>query len=206
MPDVLFNEIYTLFKFEPPHGAIEAFHLKMAEKGVQTPALQLTFITDGQENREDDPVLEAMGLCIASDPLLKHQRLHRLLTPAVIAARLGLLARILSISWEHLSSRTSFGVRTTKHQLIKAEFAEVSNQIDFMLTQWSLRIAQEDYSGTEDDHIQITFLTNRAEKLMGGHGYLLGNSHTLSYLSVMLYSIYGKKDDIESPYHAEYIE
>lgn len=206
MPDVLFNEIYALFKFELPPVAMEAFHLKMAEKGVQTPALQLKLITDGQENREVDPVLEAMGLCIASDPLLKHQRLHRFFAPAVIAARLGLLARILSISWQHLSSRTSFGVRTTRHQLIKAEFAEVSNQIDFMLTQWSLRIAQEDYAGTEGDHIQITFLTNRAEKLMGGHGYLLGNSHTLSYLSVMLYSIYGKTDDIENPYHAEYIE
>ncbi|NKI73705.1 acyl-CoA dehydrogenase family protein [Dickeya sp. CFBP 2040] len=205
MHDVLFNDIYALFKNQSPNEAIRRFRLNMTEKNVQEPAVKLALIADVQQNSETDPVLEAMGLCIESDSTQTYQTLHRLYGPVSIAARLGLLSRILSISWQHLSSRTSFGVKTTKHQLIKAEFAEISNQIDFMLTQWELRISQDDYSGIDEDHWQISFLTNRAEKLMGGHGYLLGNSHSLSYLSVMIYSLYGKSDDEETLFPVEHI-
>ena len=83
-------------------------------------------------------------------------------------------------------------MKTTRHQLIKAEFADLSSQCSLLVSQWEMRIAAQDFQDAEEDHWQITLLTNRAEKLMGGHGYLLGATHTLSYLSMMFYSLYGK--------------
>ncbi|MGM3159652.1 VfmB protein [Dickeya undicola] len=110
----------------------------------------------------------------------------------VCAARLGVLARIQSMSWQHLSSRNSFGTKTTRHQLIKASFADVAGKAALLLEQQYQRLQDGDLAGLEDDHYQITQLNNEAEKMMGGHGFLLGNTHSLSYFSMMLYSVYGK--------------
>ena len=96
------------------------------------------------------------------------------------------------MSWTQLSARKSFGVKTTRHQLVKADFAELSSQTEGLLLQWQMRLAAQDFADPEADHWQITMLTNRAEKLMGGHGYLSGSAHSLSYLSMMIYSLYGK--------------
>ncbi|WP_107758497.1 VfmB protein [Dickeya sp. Secpp 1600] len=110
----------------------------------------------------------------------------------VCAARLGVLARMQTISWQHLSSRNSFGTKTTRHQLIKASFADVAGKAALLLEQQYQRLQEGDLAGLEDDHYQITQLNNEAEKMMGGHGFLLGNTHSLSYFSMMLYSVYGK--------------
>lgn len=198
MPDVLFNDIVALFKYQLPAEAIRQFRLSLAERGEQEPASQLAVIADPEHEQGNDPVLEAMRLYIASSPAPAVYCSSPFQCLAAIAARLGLLSRIMAISWQHLSARTSFGIRTTKHQLIKAEFADISNQIDFMVMQWQLRIAENDFAAAEEDHWQIGVLTNRAEKLMGGHGYLLGNTHSLSYLSVMIYSLYGKTADADT--------
>ncbi|MGM3191177.1 VfmB protein [Dickeya dadantii subsp. dieffenbachiae] len=110
----------------------------------------------------------------------------------VCAARLGVLARMQTMSWQHLSSRNSFGTKTTRHQLIKASFADVAGKAALLLEQQYQRLQEGDLAGLEDDHYQITQLNNEAEKMMGGHGFLLGNTHSLSYFSMMLYSVYGK--------------
>ncbi|UYK98829.1 acyl-CoA dehydrogenase family protein [Pantoea stewartii] len=192
MPDALFNDIYALFKNQLPVQAIQAFRLRLAEEGALNTQFQLAVISSSEQIDGNDPVLQELGLYLASAVAQPNNRVDHYQTLSAVAARLGLLARMLAVSWQHLSSRKSFGVKTTKHQLVKAEFADVSNHIDAMLMQWQLRIAQEDFAGVEEDHWQISVLSNRAEKLMGGHGYLLGNTHSLSYLSMMIYSLYGK--------------
>ncbi|NKI74736.1 VfmB protein [Dickeya sp. CFBP 2040] len=114
----------------------------------------------------------------------------------VCVARLGLLARMQTMSWQHLSGRYSFGTKTTRHQLIKASFADVAGKASLLLEQQYQRLREGDVAGLEDDHYQITQLNNEAEKMMGGHGFLLGNTHSLSYFSMMLYSIYGKASSL----------
>ncbi|ACT04969.1 hypothetical protein Dd1591_0076 [Dickeya chrysanthemi Ech1591] len=114
----------------------------------------------------------------------------------VCAARLGVLARIQTMSWQHLSGRQSFGTKTTRHQLIKASFADIAGKASLLLEQQYQRLREGDFAGLEDDHYQITQLNNEAEKMMGGHGFLLGNTHSLSYFSMMLYSIYGKASSL----------
>ncbi|AUQ23656.1 hypothetical protein [Dickeya zeae] len=114
----------------------------------------------------------------------------------VCVARLGVLARIQTMSWQHLSGRYSFGAKTTRHQLIKASFADVAGKASLLLEQQYQRLREGDVVGLEDDHYQITQLNNEAEKMMGGHGFLLGNTHSLSYFSMMLYSIYGKASSL----------
>lgn len=192
MPDALFNDIFALFKNQLPAQAIQSFHLRLAEKGAQVTQFQLAVIPSSEHREENDPVLQELGLYLAPAVAQPNNRVIHCQTLSAVAARLGLLARILAVSWQHLSGRKSFGVKTTKHQLIKAEFADISNHIDALLMQWQLRMAQADFAGAEEDHWQVSVLTNRAEKLMGGHGYLLGNTHSLSYLSMMIYSLYGK--------------
>ncbi|OSM95637.1 MULTISPECIES: acyl-CoA dehydrogenase family protein [Lonsdalea] len=108
------------------------------------------------------------------------------------ALRLGVIARMLDISYAHLNSRSSFGQKTTRHQLIKASFANIYGEIAQLQGQLSVRLEQEDYEDLEQEHLAITHLSGQAEKLMGGHGYLLGNTHTLSHFSMMVYCVLGK--------------
>ncbi|WP_304166512.1 VfmB protein [Lonsdalea britannica] len=110
----------------------------------------------------------------------------------VAALRLGVVARMLDISYAHLNARSSFGQKTTRHQLIKASFASIYGEITQLLGQLSVRLEQADYEDLEQEHLAITHLSGQAEKLMGGHGYLLGNTHTLSHFSMMVYCVFGK--------------
>jgi hypothetical protein len=109
---------------------------------------------------------------------------------AMIAVRLGLLSRILDVSYEHLKDRVSFGQKTLKHQLVKATFAEVYGTVASLREQMHLRAEHVSGVGLEGDHVLITEFNCKAEKLMGGHGYLLTGTHSLSYLSMLLFSVY----------------
>lgn len=197
MPDGAFNRIYQLFADHEPADAVRLLRLEEAQQatcvfsqGYQIVPDDLT--VEACPSVPEDRVLASIGLdlkflggeqlAVAGDTSMT----------ASVAARLGLLTRMLNVSWTHLSERRSFGMKTTRHQLIKADFADLSSQCSLLMLQWEMRIAAQDFQDTEDDHWQITQLTNRAEKLMGGHGYLLGATHTLSYLSMMFYSLYGK--------------
>jgi hypothetical protein len=197
MPDGPFNRIYQLFAGNEPAQAVRLLRLELPlearrafSQGYQL-VLDERAVTAGQ-SPQADRVLASLGLDLQ---LLEGEQ-----TVAVddtqlivsVAARLGLLTYMLGMSWTHLSARRSFGVKTTRHQLIKAEFSDLSRQCSLLVLQWEMRIAAQDLQDAEEDHWQITLLTNRAEKLMGGHGYLLGATHTLAYLSMMFYSLYGK--------------
>ncbi|WP_248751797.1 hypothetical protein [Pseudomonas sp. MWU15-20650] len=194
MPDGPFNRTYQLFADNEPAQAVRLLRLELPAASAFSHGYQIVPYerTATASPAQVDRVLACLGLDLQ---FLGEER-----TVAVddtqlivsVAARLGLLVRMLGMSWTHLSARRSFGVKTTRHQLIKAEFADLSSQCSLLVSQWEMRIAAQDFQDAEDDHWQITLLTNRAEKLMGGHGYLLGATHTLSYLSMMFYSLYGK--------------
>ncbi|MBU9815330.1 hypothetical protein J1781_10750 [Rahnella sp. C60] len=196
MSEEEFTRLYFLFRDLKPADALRQMRQKWADpaSGVFCRGYQLVgqhSEADRDEHTESDRILASLGISLqysageatGTDPIP---------LVASFAARLGLLSQILTISWEHLSARKSFGVKTTRHQLVKADFADLSNQTELLLIQWQRRVAAQDFAGAQADHWQITVLTNRAEKLMGGHGYLSGSTHSFSYLSVMIYSLYGK--------------
>lgn len=197
MPDGLVHRIYQLFVDQEPVEAVRLLRVELSprrrhafSRGYQLVPHERAATAD--QSSQADRVLAFLSLDLQW--LEGEQAVDADQTRLVVsvAARLGLLMRILGMSWTHLSARRSFGVKTTRHQLIKAEFADLSSQCGQLLLQWEMRVASQDFDDAEEDHWQITGLTNRAEKLMGGHGYLLGATHTLSYLSMMFYSLYGK--------------
>lgn len=197
MPDGAFDGIYQLFAGNEPADAVRRLRRELGDLDSRAFSQGYQLVpnepaaADGH-SPQVDRVLGSIGLDLRF--LEGEQMIAADHSPLIgcVAARLGLLMRILDKSWAHLSVRRSFGVKTTRHQLIKAEFADLSSQCSQLLVQWRMRIAAQDFNDAEEDQWQITQLTNRAEKLMGGHGYLLGATHTLSYLSMMLYSLYGK--------------
>jgi hypothetical protein len=104
---------------------------------------------------------------------------------------LGILSRMLDMAYVHLKDRVSFGQKTLSHQLVKATFAEVHGGVVRLGEQMHLRADKLLSVGLREDHCEVTELGGKAEKLMGGHGYLLTGTHSLSYLSMLLFSVYG---------------
>ncbi|MFU2318518.1 hypothetical protein [Rahnella sp. PCH160] len=196
MSEEEFTRLYFMFRDREPAEAFRQMRQKWADPargvfcgGYQLLAPEAEFCVD--QRAESDRILASLGILLqhtGTEPITD----NTIPLMASFAARLGLLSQILVASWKHLSVRKSFGVKTTRHQLVKADFADLSSQIEVLLIQWQMRLSAQDVADPETDHWQITMLTNRAEKLMGGHGYLLGSTHSLSYLSMMIYSLYGK--------------
>ncbi|QWA13211.1 hypothetical protein GTU79_11500 [Sodalis ligni] len=192
-----FNRIHCLFMNHEPAEAVRQLRDEFADRlsGLFSGGHQLqpgNGAVDIRGVSEWDRVLAYLGLSLQYNEEESSKADNATQLIASVAARIGLLMRVLEMSWRHLSTRKSFGIKTTRHQLVKAEFADISSQAGLLLLQWRMRLAIGDFEGVEADHWHITVLTNRAEKLMGGHGYLLGATHTLSYLSMMIYSLYGK--------------
>ena len=136
-----------------------------------------------------DPVMDHLGLCIGQTAAGEVDKASASL--AVLAIRLGLLSRMLDMAYAHLKERVSFGQKTLSHQLVKASFAEVHGAVVRLNDQLHLRADSSLWVGLREDHCEVTEFNGKAEKLMGGHGYLLTGTHSLSYLSMLLYSIYG---------------
>jgi hypothetical protein len=199
MSEEAFKQVYHWFANDEPASALHKMHADPASDvylGIKSDYQLYAPTGKALEgySEESDRVLKALDIVLCRINAPAEDENATSVAPFIaIAARLGLLQRILAMSWHHLSGRKSFGIKTTKHQLVKAEFAELSNQSDLLCQQWLLRLRSNDNQDTDEDHWQITVMTNRAEKLMGGHGYLLGASHSFSWLSMMMYSVYGKK-------------
>jgi hypothetical protein len=141
-----------------------------------------------------DRLAEAHGLRLASRPGAGSPGSvadAEVLSMGVLALRTGLTLRILDMSHQHLAKRWSFGRKTLSHQLVKACFATVFAGLQQVREQWRIRIEQGWLAELEDEHRQVSELAAQAEKLMGGHGYLQAGSHGVSYLSMLLYSLYG---------------
>lgn len=123
-----------------------------------------------------DPVLTDLGLGLARATAAGS--LPDEAAAKVIELRLGLLYRILDMAHRHLSARQSFGVKSTQHQLVKATFARVHMEAQLILAGLKLGHAG-------GFNASVTALTHDADRLMGGHGFLLGGTHAVSYLSDM---------------------
>jgi hypothetical protein len=136
-----------------------------------------------------DVVINHLGLCIGQVSAIEPDRFTTSL--AILAIRLGILSRILDMAYVHLKERVSFGQKTLSHQLVKATFAEVHGAVVRLSEQMRLRADRALSVGLLEDHCVVTECNNKAEKLMGGHGYLLTGTHSLSYLSMLLFSVYG---------------
>jgi hypothetical protein len=91
----------------------------------------------------------------------------------------------------HLKVRVSFGQKTLSHQLVKATFAEAHGAVVRLNEHLRLRADRSLWVGLLEDHYEVTEFNGKAEKLMVGHGYLLTGTHSLSYLSMLLFSVYG---------------
>lgn len=121
-----------------------------------------------------DPVLTDLGLGLAVSKVAGS--LPGDAAARVVELRLGLLYRILDMAHLHLSKRQSFGVKSTQHQLVKATFAKVHMEAQLILA--GLKLGQ-----SAGFNATVTDLTHDADRLMGGHGFLLGGTHAVSYLS-----------------------
>jgi hypothetical protein len=136
-----------------------------------------------------DLVINYLGLCIGQVSAIEPDRFTTSL--AILAIRLGILSRILDMAYVHLKDRVSFGQKTLSHQLVKATFADVHGAVVRLREQMRLRADRALPVGLPDDHGVVTECNNKAEKLMGGHGFLLSGTHSQSYLSMLLFSVYG---------------
>lgn len=111
---------------------------------------------------------------------------------ASLMFRLGLLSRMLDLAHAHLAPRVSFGQKTLKHQMVKDGFARAHATGLTLREKTMLRLEINDYTGLEQDHQELTRAEMQAEKLMGGHGYLVDGTHAISYLSMLIASMHGR--------------
>lgn len=139
-----------------------------------------------------DPVLCALGLdlvrideTVCCDPNVTA-------IPALML-RIGLLGRILDLAHTHLKGRVSFGKKTLSHQLVKVGFSDAYGTMRLLSESAMQRDHTKNFAGLSDDHAELTKATLAAEKLMGGHGYLLHGTHPIGYLSTLLQAIYGPR-------------
>ncbi|MFS1904603.1 hypothetical protein BCU43_025615 (plasmid) [Vibrio lentus] len=145
---------------------------------------------------EPDRLLDWLNLQVAT--VSDQEVLCLPISTLIASARLGLVARTLDCAHQHLENRKSFGQKTTRHQLIKASFSDIYGDVILLNQQLLLRVENTDHQGLETEHQAITRLSNQAEKLMGGHGFLMGATHTVSHLSMLLYSVFGKQPSTEA--------
>lgn len=149
------------------------------------------------------PVAPA-ALTVAPDPVLDALELQLVQVNApcsppdaaaipAIMLRVGLLGRILDLAHAHLKGRVSMGAKTLSHQLVKVGFADAYATMRLVSETTQLRLESGDLTGLAEDHERLTAATVEAEKLMGGHGYLIGGTHPVGYLSMLLHVIYGPR-------------
>nr|WP_316654777.1 hypothetical protein [uncultured Gellertiella sp.] len=111
---------------------------------------------------------------------------------ASLMFRLGLLSKMLDLAHAHLEPRISFGQKTLKHQMVKDGFARAYATGLTLREKTVLRLETNSFAGLEQDHQELTRAEMQAEKLMGGHGYLVGGTHAISYLSMLMASMHGR--------------
>lgn len=138
---------------------------------------------------EDDGVLAAMGLRLVHVPGAVAP-LDDAASLAALDMRLGLLKHLLQTAHTHLKPRKSFGQKTLHHQLVKADFGDASGVLILLGSKVAYRRETGDMSGLAADHARLGAAEMQAEKLMGGHGYLAGGTHEISYLSMLVRGLF----------------
>lgn len=138
---------------------------------------------------EDDGVLAALGLQLAHVPGAAAPA-DNVASLAALEMRLGLLTHLLQTAHAHLKPRKSFGQKTLHHQLVKADFGDASGTLIMLQSKIGYRRETGDMIGLAADHAKLSASELQAEKLMGGHGYLAGGTHEISYVSMLVRGLY----------------
>ncbi|MGJ8628481.1 MAG: hypothetical protein ACSHXB_16085 [Sulfitobacter sp.] len=110
---------------------------------------------------------------------------HRAIVGALVL-RAGLLCRMLDRAYRHLEGRESGGKPILQHQLVKACFVE-SYGVAEQIRQEAVPFLDDSLAIDFDAlHRALSDATMKASKLMGGHGYLLGEVNSIEFLSMCL--------------------
>lgn len=133
-----------------------------------------------------DEVLAHLGLQLTQDSVINPAQRERS-SRSGLALRIGLLYRVLDRSNAHLVGRTSFGKSTLSQHAVRMKFSELNGVC--------LRLAEKllvyEMFATDltlvREHEELLDYDRMAEKLMGGHGYVYGGVHELTYLSMLFY-------------------
>ena len=136
-----------------------------------------------------DPVLTAMGLewvRLGSGGTAAGRTADRRMATGALVLRAGLLARILDRSYRHLEPRESGGQRVLQHQLVRACFVECFGAAEQMRLEAVYLLDESRAVDPAVLHKGLTSATMKAAKLMGGHGYLLGETNSVEFLSLCL--------------------
>lgn len=149
-------------------------------------------VARGRLSLADDPVLASLGLVSARVDDGVEEADQARLSLFALAVRLGLTARMLDRAHAHLKPRRSFGQKTLSHQLVKASFADVHGVTLRLREKAHVRLEEAATADLAGDHAELAEADGEAERLMGGHGYLAGGTHELGYLSMLLFSLYGR--------------
>jgi hypothetical protein len=142
------------------------------------------------EEIADDGVLATMGLRLVHVPNAGSMA-SDVASLAALEMRLGLLTLMLDTAHRHLKPRKSFGQKTLHHQLVKADFGDASGTLILLQSKIAYRRKTGDMSGLAADHAKLSATELQSEKLMGGHGYLIGGTHEISYVSMLLRGLFG---------------
>lgn len=111
----------------------------------------------------------------------------RLLTGVgALVFRGALLTRMLGLAYAHLETRESGGQRTLQLPLVKATFTECASLADRTLREASRHLEGMPGLDLLAAHQALTEATSDAAKLMGGHGFLLGNLNSIETLSLLI--------------------
>lgn len=98
--------------------------------------------------------------------------------------RVGLLLRILDLSFAHLADRVSGGQKTLRHQLVKSTFSECFSLAETIRCEAPYLLQSSFNIDLCEQHRAITSATTKAAKLMGGHGFLASQANALEFLSL----------------------
>jgi hypothetical protein len=137
-----------------------------------------------------DPVLREIGVeWLRNGPVFPTGRRAEV---GVLILRAGLLARILDRAFRHLEPRESGGQRTLQHQLVKACFVESFGAAEQVRQEAPHLLDPTLALDLPEMHRGLSSVTMKASKLMGGHGYLLGETNSIEFLSLCMSSIAGR--------------
>lgn len=139
-----------------------------------------------------DPVLRGIGVeWLRNGPAFSVGRRAEV---GVLILRAGLLARILDRAFKHLEPRESGGQRTLQHQLVRACFVESFGAAEQVRQEAPHLLDPRLALDLPELHRALSATTMKASKLMGGHGYLLGETNSIEFLSLCMSSIVARAE------------
>ncbi len=141
----------------------------------------------GQFNIRNDHALAGLGIeiIVADTPRGDATWLCQI---AGLLHRTGILLKMLDTSFAHLSDRESGGQKTMHHQLVKATFVESFSLAETIRLEACHLIDADIAIDLTAHHEALNSAIIKASKLMGGHGFLMGQVNSLEMFSLSMFS------------------